>query len=66
MVSRSAAMVVPIGDEKKNFAKAIDIIQAARSRQPTDDRLTQNLVYGVQEWARETQDKEGDGKAKAY
>ena len=50
---------------KKNFAKAIDVLQAARSRQPTDDRLTKNLVYCVQEWARETEAKEGEVKAKA-
>ncbi|MFL5342768.1 MAG: transglutaminase family protein [Gemmataceae bacterium] len=51
--------------DKKNFAKAIDVLHGARSQQPKDDRLTQNLVYGVQEWARETEAKEGNAKAKA-
>jgi tetratricopeptide (TPR) repeat protein len=51
--------------DKNHFAKAIDILQGARSRQPVDDRLTQNLVYSVQEWARAAQAKEGEGKARA-
>ena len=51
--------------DKKNYEKAVEVLQAARTRQPKDDRLTNNLVYAVQEWARDAHAKDGEEKAKA-
>ncbi len=49
---------------KQDYAIAAEVLQAARAKAPTDSRLTNNLVYTIQEWARATQAKDGDDKAR--
>ncbi len=49
--------------DAKNFRKAIELLDEARDREPNDERLTHNIVYAVQEWVRETLEKEGEAKA---
>lgn len=49
--------------DAKNYANAIELLARARSQQPDDQRLTQNIIYVTQEWVRETFEKEGEAKA---
>ncbi len=51
--------------EAKNYAKAIDLLNDAWRKASGDKRLSQNIVYAVQEWVRETFEKEGEAKASA-
>ncbi len=46
--------------EKKEFKCAVEVLARGRAHDPKDERLTQDIVYAVQEWA-----KAGDAKAKA-
>jgi tetratricopeptide (TPR) repeat protein len=50
---------------KRDYEKAVAVLQAARAHNPADGRLSNNLVYTVQEWARAALAKDGEDKAKA-
>jgi tetratricopeptide (TPR) repeat protein len=49
---------------KQDYEKAAAVLQGARARAPKDSRLTNNLVYTIQEWVSATWTKDGDAKAK--
>ncbi len=49
--------------DAKNYAKAIELLNAAWRKESSDERLSQNIVFAVQEWVRETFENEGEAKA---
>jgi len=51
--------------DKKDFKSAVEVLDRGRALDPTDERLTHDIVYAVQEWARNAQAKAGDANAKA-
>jgi len=51
--------------EKKDFKSAVEVLDRGRAHNPKDERLTQDIVYAVQEWAQDVQAKAGGAKAKA-
>jgi len=50
---------------KGNFKNAVDVLDRGRALDPKDERLMHNIIYAVQEWAKDAQAKAGDAKAKA-
>jgi tetratricopeptide (TPR) repeat protein len=51
--------------QKKDFKSALEVLERGRALDPKDERLTQDIIYAVQQWAQDTQAKAGDAKAKA-
>ena len=51
--------------DANEHGKAVSVLRAARERGPKDARLTNNLIYAVQEWARAVYKKDGEEKARA-
>jgi tetratricopeptide (TPR) repeat protein len=51
--------------QKKHFENAVAVLNHGRALDPKDERLAHNIIYAVQEWAKDAQAKAGDAKAKA-
>ena len=51
--------------QKKDFKSAVEVLERGRALDPKDERLTQDIIYAVQQSAQDTQAKAGDAKAKA-
>jgi tetratricopeptide (TPR) repeat protein len=48
---------------KKDFDKAVGVLEKGLAARPADPKLTQNLAYSIQEWAADVYKKEGIAKS---